>query len=60
MSELKSCPFCGSRAILHERTDGFYVDCASQFGICKVLPATWIYKTEEEAIDAWNRRVGDE
>lgn len=57
MNELKSCPFCGSEGVLHERPDGFYVDCSSRFGICTVMPATWIYKTEEEAIDAWNRRA---
>lgn len=57
MAELKPCPFCGSKATLHERTDGFYVDCASQYRFCTVLPSTWIYKTEEDAIEAWNRRV---
>jgi hypothetical protein len=60
MNELKSCPFCGSRATLHERTDGFYVDCAMKRGFCSVMPSTWVYKTEEEAINAWNRRVDND
>ncbi len=58
MAEFKPCPFCGSKATLHERTNGkFYVDCAMQLGFCAVMPSTWEYKTEEEAIEAWNRRA---
>lgn len=58
MNELKPCPFCGGKATLHEIADGqFYIDCAMQLGFCSVMPSTWTYNTEEEAVEAWNRRV---
>lgn len=56
-NELKPCPFCGSEATLHERSDGFYVDCATQLGFCGVMPSTWVCKTEDEAMEMWNRRT---
>ena len=50
MEELKKCPFCGGEAIL-EGTYMFDVICTK----CGVR-TSW-YKTKEEAIEAWNRRV---
>lgn len=59
--DLKPCPFCGSKAELHKRDvldTSYIVECSN--GTC---PASymlgWDYETEEEAIEAWNRRVND-
>ena len=58
--KLKPCPFCGSRAKIHKRSDGYYyVDCSLDNGFCHVIPRTWIYDTPEEAAEAWNRRAGE-
>lgn len=59
-NKLKPCPFCGSKATLHERADGFFVDCSTQFGFCSVMPATWVFKSEDEAIEGWNRRADND
>ena len=60
MSELKRCPFCGREAeLLKIESDGeFYVRCCN--GGCAVIPTTWTYKTETEAVNAWNHRVDEE
>lgn len=52
MSELLNCPFCGYKAILN--SDFHQVSCSN--ALCGVLPQTWIMETDEEAIEAWNRR----
>lgn len=63
---LKPCPFCGSEAWIIHTNDNHkrpYVQC--KFGCFKTPPCplshlvTWDYKTEREAIEAWNRRVID-
>lgn len=46
----KPCPFCGSENINVSKT-AHYVECND----CNV--ETMCYNTEEEAIEAWNRRV---
>lgn len=54
MSEekLKSCPFCGGEArTIPYSFEDFAVRCKE----CGC--GTGIYDTEEEAIEAWNRRV---
>ena len=54
MSErLKNCPFCGNGAVLSH--DFHQVSCGN--ALCGVLPQTWVMNTDEEAIEAWNRRV---
>lgn len=60
MRELKRCPFCGREAeLLKIESDGeFYVRCCN--GDCDVIPTTWTYKTETEAVNAWNNRVDEE
>lgn len=35
-----------------------FVACSNQDGECKICPNTSFYETEEDAIDAWNARVG--
>lgn len=56
--ELKPCPFCGHKAVLMKDRVGYYIQCDN--GLCKVLPTTWYYDTELEAIGAWNRRAGED
>ena len=56
MNELKPCPFCGSEAIL--RVDSgylFYIQCMNL--ACTARDTRW-FKSEEEAIKAWNSRIG--
>lgn len=54
--KLKSCPFCGGKAILSEdkRYDVHSVFCNE----CYI--ETSPQNTEQEAIDAWNKRVQPE
>lgn len=76
MSELKPCPFCGktvanvATVAEHEYTDKdsvgygfasthFDVVCDYENGGCGASTGKQ-YDTPEEAIDAWNRRVGCE
>ena len=51
--KLKPCPFCGGKAILSEdkRTDVYSVFCNECY------TETSLQCTEQEAIEAWNRRV---
>ena len=59
MNELKPCPFCGGEAILgtwrdeYRRLNPSAVHCS----VCHV--ETRIYERKKEAIEAWNRRVGE-
>jgi len=53
MNELKPCE-CGYKAVLLRFTTGaFFVKCTK----CKQISVC--YRTKEEAIKAWNRRVDD-
>lgn len=51
MAEFKPCPFCGSELIecYEEKGGQFYCICAC--GVCGPDG-----ETEQEAIDAWNKR----
>ena len=51
-SELKPCPFCGCNAIV-EGYSNWWVRCEC------CLVETRTFKTEAEAIEAWNRRAED-
>ena len=55
MKELKPCPFCGWRTIVD---GGGFLSHACECNVCHAQ--TKNYKTWEEAIEAWNRRAGDE
>lgn len=64
MKELKLCPFCGNKNTLNVSTakelgyfgtDGFAVVCAATDGGCGASSA--FYKTEQEAIAAWDTRT---
>lgn len=58
MFELKSCPFCGGKAILERKEDFrgkpiYQVYCPSTL----VRVGTTWFPTEREAVEAWNRRA---
>ena len=73
MTELKPCPFCGGEAkladnefgepvfdnnlaqvdFMYSAPDAFWVECKDCFAM------SGSYNTEEEAIEAWNRRAED-
>lgn len=59
MAELKLCPFCGGNAKVVLLYDSYHVECDNPLD-CTVIPSTWGYGTEEEAIIAWNRRAGED
>ena len=54
MTELKHCPFCGGEASTYVAYDDGYYVCCDECG-CG-LP---VFNTEQEAIEAWNKRVGE-
>ena len=67
MTELKSCPFCGGEAELtHTNDNNHYPFVRCKYGAylkpkCMANMYPWLnYKTDEEAIEAWNRRTNDE
>lgn len=51
--ELKPCPFCGSNDIAVNGSTTFWCECLN----CRV--ETFGYYTEEEAVEAWNRREAE-
>ena len=68
MQKLKPCPFCGGEAYIVEGNydsweDGYAIrcsNCALTFGASGRIGETYewmcVYKTEAEAIEAWNAR----
>ena len=52
--ELKPCPFCGGKAVRFESNSGFWYRCNE----CKA--ESGFYYTDEEAAEAWNKRVYEE
>ena len=55
-SELKPCPFCGGEALIGETLDDTWFGMCGLDNCC-VLESYW--PTKDEAIAAWNTRVGD-
>lgn len=64
MAELKPCPFCGEKAELASgRFDGketSYVRCKRCGSIGEFFIVNPNYASAERAIEAWNRRAGEE
>ena len=59
--KLKPCPLCASKASLfspyvNEIVLGHHVGCTNKKCGC----TTKMFKTQEEAVAAWNRRAGEE
>lgn len=64
-NKLKPCPFCGGKAELFNEfsrrgEEVFFVQCKNLWKGCKALAFTLDYFTAQEAIEAWNRRAGEE
>lgn len=61
MSELKPCPFCGGEAevVYTEWCAMYTVRCMDEYYNCEAMPETRHFVIEREAIEAWNRRVGE-
>ena len=61
MSELKPCPFCGAPAHKWSWNGGTRIDCSAWDSSDKHTHYVGIgAKTEQEAIEAWNRRAGEQ
>ena len=64
MSELKACPFCGGKAVLHsvpaspEELDNtmYWVECAGTEKCESCGASLFAVHTKSEAIDNWNSR----
>ena len=61
-SELKPCPFCGGEAmqLLRINPDGtgsYIYGCTTIGCMGNALGVRWGFKTNKEAIEAWNRRA---
>lgn len=65
MNNLKPCPFCGGKAIIARTKktlrNQYAVSCVNSRCIAERLsnPFVMHFLTETEAIEAWNRRVGE-
>ena len=56
-NELKPCPFCGGEAVVID--NGCFVDVSCKNFHCRGWADSLMYKSKEEAIEAWNRRCND-
>ena len=59
MDKMKPCPFCGGKAIIHDfkpfrEKRLWYISCHD----CEIEQIN--YLSEQEAIEAWNRRVSND
>jgi hypothetical protein len=59
--ELKNCPFCGREAKITRLTGMWIVGCDYDF-LCygNINHVTLLHITQEQAVEAWNRRASDE
>lgn len=61
MTELRKCPFCGGEATVSEIQDTWQNDTGHWYILCDecscCLGGYGEFTTEEEAIEAWNKRV---
>lgn len=57
-NNLKPCPFCGAAAnIGFDFKHDYVVFCTNEF--CMLNELEYGFDSEEEAIEAWNRRTND-
>lgn len=54
MSDLKPCPFCGSKAEVYEECEMVKIRCSSY--MCQASVNGWRDEVED-AIEAWNKRA---
>jgi len=56
-TKLLPCPFCPANAaqVVCDDPQNFYVCCSKHYGGCGA--SSGYYRTEQEAVDKWNRRV---
>ena len=54
LAELKPCPFCGGKAQINYAGADLLILCS------KCLVRTESYHTKAEAVEAWNRRAGND
>ncbi len=58
-TELKPCPFCGDFAVIEVFGEqGAFISCVGR--TCKMQRVTTGIQTQQEAIQAWNNRAGEE
>ena len=64
MTDLKPCPFCGGEAsLLRNAKRKIYGKDEYITGVvacCNVCEARMFYGSERLAVDAWNRRAGEQ
>ena len=54
--KLKSCPFCGSKAI-RNAFDKKVISCSNNSCPCCPMTCSNLFDTSQQASEAWNRRV---
>lgn len=61
MTELKPCPFCGSKFVqCTQDTYGHWgVECLARGCHAYLTNAKWVNENKEMAIELWNRRVDE-
>jgi len=57
MFKLKPCPFCGSEDIHVMGVKSYWIVCRNCYAEGPVPISFWKFK--KDAIEAWNKRVGD-
>lgn len=70
MKELKPCPFCGAKADIYSKDRLIRICCQSEDETVHEFETVWVadcsecncvvgetFKTKEQAIATWNRRV---
>ena len=57
MTEVKPCPHCGTAWVFYDDLDDFEYRINCQCGFA-YTHSEWC-KNEEDAINAWNRRISD-
>ena len=62
MNDLKTCPFCGGKAILKDNGNDFSADGKAYYIVCTKCHAYFgnskTHKSSAQTVSAWNRRAG--